>query len=355
MKKNLLLTSQDYGSGVNLIPLYNNTRLHDLFNVGVILSGPSCSLMSKRNTVKESGVKKGLSLIYNIQTTENIAHKAKQCIEDFKPDILMTGISGIGIGVDEAALSLCKGHIKTFSYQDYWGHLNYSIEMQADHLFVLDSLAAQITSEKSSSAITIAGAMKYEYYDQYCKEEIYQQLQNSKNLTDKYWVFVGQPLWHLESYKRTLEIVSDKAGKEKRKLFYIPHPAESPKEHNNIDLLRINFYSESLGVNKEAFTLNAEKMVTCYSSFAFDILLLKKILQQDTPDVVVLLLYDEMREFHQRHSGGLSFFPLKGKGITEISSVKDLDLLFHSPSNKESFSLDCYQNATEKIINCLNS
>lgn len=354
MKKKLLLTAQDYSSGINIIPLYDSNRLRELFDVEVIVSGLSCTLFPEKNneiyhfsekTVNDSAEKK-------IEKTKRFLIKH---LDKIKPDILLTGISGLDFGIDEMTNFLCKGHIKTFSYQDYWGHINQYFGVSADHILVLDEIAEKLTSNLTPSVkITTVGSMKYDYYKNLAKNHISGEMVKVKSqMNMEYWVFIGQPLWNLPSYRKTISLVMSKAKKNNKLLFYLPHPGESLSFFDN-NLKEIIFFPEHLDIRRETFVLNAQKMLTCFSTLSFDILILKEIMNLRSPSMAVLFLFDEIQEYHKRHSGNLLNFPLVGKGVREISSLVDFeDFLKANLFEEEVQTLAPYKNATHKVISCL--
>lgn len=349
-KKKLLLTAQDYSSGINLLPLYTSNKLRNNFELEVIVAGSaSCLFQKKKDTYHLP--------IYSQYTEKRLKDFLLVYLDKIRPDILMTGIAGFNFGVDEVALLLCKGHISTFSYQDYWGHVNQSLGSLADQLLVLDDFARDLTLEiLPSSNVKVVGSLKYNYYERLARQSILPGIKKAKALMRgrEYWVFAGQPMWHLKSYKNTLNLAIKEAKAIGRLFFYLPHPSEC-KDDFDSELKEVTFLPERYGISRESFVLNASKLMSCFSTLSFDILILKEILHLEFPYIAVLFLFDEIIQCHQQHSGNLCDFPLLDKGVFQLTSLKGFQDFLKDNVICPRRSLCIYKNAKNNIVSCLTN
>lgn len=352
MKKKLLLTARDYSSGINIIPLYESDKLRLYYDIDVLVSGASCFFFP---------IKKGVHHLEDnkknfIPRKKNLEDSLKIYLERIKPDVLMTGISGFNFGIDELALSLCKGHIRTFSYQDYWGYINNNLNVIADSILVLDEFARGLTYKFYPSINSeVVGSLKYNFYERIAKTTIALSMEQVKAKTKgrDYWVFAGQPLWGLKSYEKTIALVFDAAKKSNCLLYYLPHPLESSSNFSD-KFAEIVFYPELHNLNREAFVLNASTLLSCFSTLSFDILMLKEILHFTSPAIAILFIYNEIVSCHEKYSGGIRNFPLNNKGVYQVNNLKELE---HFLSNDFevtlSTTIDVYKNATNRVVSCL--
>lgn len=332
MKKNLVITAHDFGSATSFLPLIEEPILQRLFNVQIIFSGPCKPLLPKgKNT-------------YFISEHEKQSIHA--LITNLNPDLLLTGISGEGYGIDEIAIKLCKGKIKTFSYQDFWGHVNFSLGVCADTIFVLDEFAKKHTSyHKNIKNIITVGSLKYDLYK---KNNLKYFLNN--DCKEKYSVFIGQPLWHFNSYK---EVVQDffnilKANEEKG--YYLPHPAENHLSYLGIISKKSVYNSNNLQL-KENFILNASHAVSVFSSMLSDINMIKDILSFQKPFLSFYMPSKEIESYFKKHSGEIEEIPIPG--IKTINTTGQFQNFLTSSQYDQQGDLHSYKGAVEKIIKVL--
>jgi hypothetical protein len=344
VKKKLLLTARDYSSGINIIPLYTSDKLRLYYDIDVLVSGASCFFFPIKKRVHHLEDNK-----------KSLEDSLKIYLEQISPDVLMTGISGFNFGIDELALSLCKGHIRTFSYQDYWGYINNNLSVTADNILVLDEFARGLTYKSYPSINSeVVGSLKYNFYESIAKTiaSSIKQVKEKTNGKD-YWVFAGQPLWDLKAYEKTIALVFDAAKKSNCLLYYLPHPLESSSNFSD-KLAEIVFYPELHNLRREAFVLNASKLLSCFSTLSFDILMLKEILNSASPSIAILLTDNEIVSCHESYSGGIRNFPLNNKGVYQVNHLKELEYFLSNDFEiASSTTIDVYKDAKNRVISCL--
>src|ERR1051326_5189066 len=104
MKKKVLISAHDYGAGINLFPIYNYLLRQVQIEVLCLIGGPSQKIFR----LSENSI--------HISPTGNEGCKIKKLLGEaekylswFNPDVVLTGISGDGIGIEEAVLKIAKG------------------------------------------------------------------------------------------------------------------------------------------------------------------------------------------------------------------------------------------------------
>lgn len=71
---------------------------------------------------------------------------ARQLLDDVRPDMVLTTISGTAFGIDEALLHAADAtETAVVCYQGYWGNVNHLAPRQPDLLMVADREAASLT------------------------------------------------------------------------------------------------------------------------------------------------------------------------------------------------------------------
>lgn len=89
--------------------------------------------------------------------------RARALLEAVDPDVVVTGISSLGVGIDEA-LHAAAGGRPTFAVQDYPGDANAIDGAYAGHYFVRDEAAARLTRERFGVGATPIGSLRHAAY-----------------------------------------------------------------------------------------------------------------------------------------------------------------------------------------------
>lgn len=304
-KYRLLIAAQDYASGQAFLSLKDTAALEDLFEVFWLLAAPASSLFSP-------GDKTFHVDLYNKTELNDLLAMAL-------PDVVLSGISGEGIGLDEIVIAHFKDKVPTFSYQDFWGYVNLNAGCHADTVLVMDDLAKQLTKPHAPNASLInVGILK--------EGLLRQQLENISLMPKEshQWVFIGQPLWSIAGYQDSILDVIRVARDLNKEIYYLPHPAELQSGRIR-DIAGIHILEEPLTQNEKLKTLlGAEKVISCFSTMLHDVLIMKNIIGIQQPALGAIFLHDDIIDYYQKHSGNLSYFPLNDRGVTEIRSLSAL-------------------------------
>jgi hypothetical protein len=81
-------------------------------------------------------------------------------IREVDPDVLLVGISSLGVGLDEGLLARAAGR-PTFALQDYPGDANAIGGAYADTYFVRDETAARLTRDRFGARTVAVGSLRH--------------------------------------------------------------------------------------------------------------------------------------------------------------------------------------------------
>ncbi len=173
MKKTLIFTSRDTNAAFQLLPIINKIISDNYLKVYVVASNSAARIFKKANIdiIPFSGCVESSCVLYDYAFKESDAESNRlfkegaDIIKKLKPDIIFSGHSSMGFGVDEILLYLAKKnkkHIKTYLFQDFWGAFNSIEKKYAETIFVIDEIAEKMSIKKTNSNIHIVGSPKYQ-------------------------------------------------------------------------------------------------------------------------------------------------------------------------------------------------
>ena len=140
----ILISSQDIGASKTLAEFLKYLDKKKKFKFFIV-----CSKVSQE-VYKEVNYKD--IIVYSTRANQKqndlkkkILHKAENLLNSIDPDILLVGLSGPDVGIDEALIYKSQSIIPSFAYQDFWGDMNYGFGRYPGTVFVLDNFAYRIT------------------------------------------------------------------------------------------------------------------------------------------------------------------------------------------------------------------
>ena len=342
MKKiKVLITSKDYGAAENITEIIKSLKEDNRFEFRVLSSNPAYKFFLENNIESD---------LVDLDTdVENYRYKlintARNYIEDYKPDAILTGVSGFTEGIDEAVILVSK-EIVTFSVQDFWGYVNNSLDSYPDYYFVIDSYAKKINEKRYNTKSIVLGAVpKYTKY----KNKNFDCIKRGDKI-----VFFGQPLWKFDSYTKTLRYISEVLDKYNiSSLYYKPHPTETNenlnlligifKQGTNVIILRDKKLEEVLFSSSLAISINSTVIV--------DLAYLMKYYNKRISLGVFLTIEEEQRDFFYANLDIKSHPMSVNETVLEIQNKKDFEELIENYLyNKNRKQLDnIFNNIKDKI------
>ncbi|HJN37473.1 MAG TPA: hypothetical protein QF353_01700 [Gammaproteobacteria bacterium] len=338
MAKKLLLTARDYSSGLNAFALVQSSLIREFFDIKVILGYPANELFRKMLCQDDSDIfSEYLEHFEYVKGYKaplaNSIKKIQKLVSNEAPDILITGISGAGIGVDEVAIKVCKGLIPVISYQDYWGYINKNLGCVPDKVLLMDNFAKSITDKNYPHLPSeIVGSLKYDFYLNHVADNLLKKLRRNHSTPDKYWVFVGQPISFIDDYIATIELVIKHAKYSNLPCYYLPHPS--------VNLYDVRKYLppsflllDEQEIPKEILLLRADKIFTCFSTYVTDLLIMKQLFSLKKPDIAMINISNKIQDYQVSVAGTLSEMPIPEDLVCNVRTEKEIISFLERKSN----------------------
>lgn len=205
MEKKVLISARDNGGALSVLPVVRALEGDPRFVVTIVASGVASTLFQREGlTVNHVS----FGDFDNIDAAHDLIVCAKELIETYRPDAILTGLSGPTAGIDEALIISASDVIPTFSVQDYWGDVNLTFGKGAGHYFVIDDLAEEITKlQVANSSVSKVGSVKHTSYHSIDPKTLKGRFRRTNGFEEDTFLvcLIGQPLWHLKGYRRTLK------------------------------------------------------------------------------------------------------------------------------------------------------
>ncbi len=160
----VLVSARDPGGAAQIRALCPVLRADARLDVRVAASGPAFDLLEAAGErpvrFSPSG---GAAHVPADGDPTSILDAARDLIRDVSPDVLLVGISSLGVGLDEALLARAGGR-PTFALQDYPGDASAVGRAYAGTYFVRDEAAARLTRERFGVAAVVVGSLRHAAY-----------------------------------------------------------------------------------------------------------------------------------------------------------------------------------------------
>jgi len=240
--KKIVVTARDPASANDIYEILPDLLNNRLLQVKILAQNPAYKIFLDKLTHEEVA-EFDLVLFEFSRFDQDNGKFVTGIFDKFKPDILLTGISGPdSYGIDEIALKTSAEYgnkVKTFSVQSYWGDLNESCGVLAQNIFVLDTFAKDVTISRCKGCnIIITGPLQSKRYDSVDIEKerkIFREKHlKHKDSEIKIIGLFGQPLFEYDWYIRTMSLFIDQLNQIKMDIViaYKIHPKESKKSIN---------------------------------------------------------------------------------------------------------------------------
>ena len=232
---------------------------------------------------------------------------ARRLIASAAPDVLLVGISSLGVGLDEALLACAAGR-PTFALQDYPGDANAVAGAYAGTYLVRDALAARITRERFGAATIQVGSLRHAAYARLDVERLRAGTRARIGAaTDRLVVgFFGQPP-EIPGHEAAVAHLSDALAR------WPARPLALLREHPKVPALRerhalalrragVAVY-EAVGGDVEPWLAACDVVTTGFSHCSMDYAFLDARSARPLGSVVFLLTTPEIRAFLQTYTG----------------------------------------------------
>lgn len=342
----LLFSARDMGAAQSIAELYSEAHSQGWKNLTLVGCGIAAEYFSFK---KLPHIKLDWDVVENSKSGDQLLEKAYCFYRKEKFDGIITGLSGLGIGLDEALIKVAD--CPTFSVQDFWGDINFGFSKIADFYFVLDEMAHDLSCKKGlkSENCHIVGSIKHSTIDKEI-ENIDAEIKNYRqtlgvNKCERILLICGQPLWSFPGYEKTMELLLEIAlSVTGLKVIYRPHPAETLLPNIITKKLLLTRDKKLIVDNKiplyialAACDMNCSVFSTC----GWDQIVLSRCLKRPLGMVSYLLAEPSIKKMLFEITG-LNDVPVCQQGFaTEVHSFAILEdkikLLFGSNYNDECF------------------
>jgi hypothetical protein len=328
-RRRLLISARDPGAAHNIAVIARSAQSDSRFDVTVVGDGPGYSIL------RDAGLPAIEAGIGNIdpRLKDDLARgvrSAVELIDRFRPDAMLTGLSGPDIGIDETLL-VARGKLQAYSLQDFWGHVNCAIAARADLYFVADEEAAAQSERLHGVKTMVSGSPKfatYEVHDPDMAHRTARQCLAVEGNRPLVCIF-GQALstirpvaWQstMVAFVRAVEdILEDPV------ILYRPHPREEAQGvRKTLDAL-----SEVAGgvavipeESTETWLAACDVMGTCYSNCGYDLAFLNRFSNRPLGVLIYMNYEPEIRNFY-RQVANFDTIPVSEMSLTLEARTRD--------------------------------
>jgi len=334
MKKNIIFTSRDPGAANQLLPIIKKIQKDNFFNVYVVASDIALDIFTDAGIqcIPFNGKVEGkydhfdYKIDKNDLYTQGLIDKALDIFRKLKPDILFTGLSSVGFGIDEIMLYISKNeNISTYTFIDFWGGYNSIENTVAQNIFVLDDYAKQLSTKRSYKNIYIAGSPKHQRND---RIDFMKERQKNRNLFNAkedtiVLTFFAQTLLIKSYYLNYLSVLNVLSSIRNLDIKFIIK--SHPKEFHDIEKLTKCAERHNLQpivikdkIDNKKLLLSSDIIMTCTSSIGMDHAYLSSYSNVTIGCVLYLRIGDEIQNY-MIENFGFDVHPLVKSGIGYIA------------------------------------
>jgi len=295
----ILITARDPGAAGNLIPLAESLMGRREFSVSIFAMDPGYSIMRGAG-LPVQWVSAAAYRAASDCGASILLQEARRVLASINPEIVVAGVSGPEIGLDEACL--CEALTPhTYAIQDFWGDVNIGLGRVAGRYFVMDAEADRLTRLRYPVQTTISGLPKYVSFKEFQPASVRHRIRGELTLSerDRLFVVFGQPLWQVagRGYPETLLSLARSLFEfdEPFRILYRSHPKEDPAMFAETRKIFQSVGLEIEHANRDS-TMNwlmaCDVCFTCYSNCGYDLVMLKKLFG-DVGGIPVHLMFEK--------------------------------------------------------------
>ncbi len=232
---------------------------------------------------------------------QTLLARAQQALDDWRPDAVVVGLSGPGLGIDEA-LTWLSADRPVIALQDYEGWVVDGLGRQAPDYLVADEHAARLTQRHPGIRTHVIGALKYARYAALDVPALRAAGRRLLIPGDAATVitFYGQPAWEFEGYRDTVDLFVEQAGHQHWPIrwLYRAHPKESMEARRG---LVKRFATAGLSIEPcpapdiDTSLAMTDGALTVFSSAAIDLVHLQRVSPEVLGVAWFLLMHPAIR------------------------------------------------------------
>ena len=304
----ILITARDPGAARALLPVIRYLSTLDALEVVCAAQEPGATVLRDLGIELEAFE---APILFATSDNESgmLIDRARELLVRTAPDAVITGLSGPGIGIDEAILAVVPLE-RSYSVQDFDGWVPEGFRGSAATYFVRCKSAAKTTMGRSrvQRCVVIGDSRQG---SEVARRADWRRARNyrRRHLSPPVTIFFGQPLWLVEGYWRTIRkfvAVRTQCPRSTGSLIYCPHPKEE-KAYSSLAQRLFATATQQVDAKWQGDYLSClmavDRIVTCYSSAGEEAFQLAP--RRVPPRECLYLLYDrEIRQYYLQNSGG---------------------------------------------------
>jgi hypothetical protein len=302
----LLVSVRDTGAAAHLTEIIPALRDAPDMAVTLVAQEPALSLLRQRGCAPEAVHAEAIADCGDSNVSQ-LRQAARQLVEAIQPDALLVGLSGPGLGIDEALLAETPG-VPSYALQDYPGWVVEGFGVKPGTYFVTDQRAAEMTERQLSGCHTvIVGSAKHAAYSRIDPLALRKASRIKSEANGPLVCFYGQPVWFLPGYTQALSSLACALAQIGiSEINYRPHPKETA---NNREQTTLAFSAAGVALRNdpnetaEQSLCAADLVVTCFSSCGADQIYLQKRAPAPLGSVLYLFTEPDLRRHHAEHAG----------------------------------------------------
>jgi hypothetical protein len=303
----VLLSARDPASAAQARPLVEAIRAEPRIALTVAASEPALERLADAEPVRFE-LPGGATHVPPGESTAPLLAAAEALLERVDPDVLVVGISSLGVGLDEALLARAGGR-PTFALQDYPGDASAIDGAYAGTYLVRDEAAARLTTARLGVPAAAVGSLRHAGYARLDVPRLRAETRARLGAGAARPVvgFFAQPP-DIPGHEAAFgDLVAALGPHPSRPLVLVrEHPKSPERRAPRVQALRaagiaVRDTSEELSV--EPSLAACDVVTTCFSHCSIDYAFLSAWSAEPIGSVLFLLTSEETRRFVRSHLG----------------------------------------------------
>lgn len=304
----VLLSARDPGGAAQMRELAPALRADPRARVTVAASGAAYDILAEAGQAPVGfALPGGATHVPAGGDPAPLLEAAAALLARLEPDVLVVGISSLGVGLDEALLA-CAGGRPTFGLQDYPGDANAIGGAYAALYFVRDECAARLTGARFGVAALAVGSLRHAAYAGLDVLALRRRTRAALGAGDRAVIgFFGQPA-EIPGHEAAFhDLVAPLAHRRPRPLVLLrEHPKALHLRDAHLAALGaagVPVHDASGAGAVEPWLCASDLVATCFSHSAMDYAFLNAVSPEPLGAALFLLTTPEARAFVRDFTG----------------------------------------------------
>jgi hypothetical protein len=304
----VLLTARDPGAAAQIRAVGPALRADARLEVALAASGPAFELLEAAGErPRRFAPAGGAAHVPAGGDATPLLDAAADLVGTVDPDVLLVGISSLGVGLDEALLARAAGR-PTFALQDYPGDANAVGRAYAGTYFVRDEAAARLTRERFGVATVAVGSVRHAAYAALDVARLRARARERIGAAAGQAVlgFFGQPA-EIPGHEAAVTHLAEALARrpEKPLVLLREHPKFPDHRERHAARLRAAgvFVHDAAEGDVESWLAGCDVVATGFSHCSMDYAFLAAWSREPLGSVLFLLTTEEIRRFMREYAG----------------------------------------------------